>query len=108
MDGSIPIRNQVFRGGELAPFARTYKNSRPSITDVPERLKLRKRCSIRAQIRRKLLRDDADLPPWFLAISTPMQSNESIRACATPGPLAPHLTRPSGSRHKHSEEARWY
>ena len=75
MDGTIPIRNQVFRGGELAPFARTYKNSRPSITDVPERLKLRKRCSIRAQIRRKLLRDDADLPPWFLAISTPMQGN---------------------------------
>ena len=100
----------------------------PSITGVPECLKLRKRCRIRARIHRKLLRDDADLPPWFLAISTPMESNESIRACATPGPLAPHLTRPpvpaaenparrpplngaapppapapSGSRHKHSE-----
>jgi hypothetical protein len=50
-------------------------NSMPSITGIPECLKLRKRCRIRAQIRRKLLRDDANLPPWFLAISTPMQSN---------------------------------
>ena len=75
MDGCMPIGNQVLRGGELAPFAQTWKNSRPSITGIPECLKLRKRCRIRAQIRRKLLRDDADLPPWFLAISTPMQSN---------------------------------
>jgi len=66
----------------------------PSITGVPECLKLRERCRIRARIYRKLLRDEADLPPWFLAISTPMESNESIRAFATPGPLAPHLTRP--------------
>ena len=53
-------------------------NYMPSITGVPECLKLRKRCRIRAQIRRKLLCDDADLPPWFLAISTPMQSNSRI------------------------------
>jgi hypothetical protein len=46
----------------------------PSITGAPECLKLRKSCRIRAQIRCKLLRDDADLPPWFLAISTPMES----------------------------------
>ena len=50
-------------------------NSMPSITGVAEYLKLRKRCRIRAQVRRKLLRGDADLPPWFLAISTLMQSN---------------------------------
>jgi hypothetical protein len=49
MDGCMPICK--------------HKNSMPSITGVPECLKLRKRCSIRAQIRRKLLRDDADLPP---------------------------------------------
>ena len=94
MDGCIPNRNEVFSDEELAPCARIRKTYMSSITGVPECLKLRKRCRIRAQIRRKLLRDDADLPPWFLAISTPMQSNESIRACATPGPLAPHLTRP--------------
>ena len=75
MDGCIPNRNEVFSDGELAPCARIRKTYMPSITGVPECLKLRKRCRIRAQIRRKLLRDDADLPPWFLAISTPMQSN---------------------------------
>jgi hypothetical protein len=94
MDGCIPNRNEVFSDEELAPCARIRKTYMPSITGVPECLKLRKRCRIRAQIRRKLLRDDADLPPWFLAISTPMQSNESIRTFATPGPLAPHLTHP--------------
>ena len=47
----------------------------PSITGVPECIKLRKRCRIRALIGRKMPRDDADLLPWFLAISTPMQSN---------------------------------
>jgi len=94
MDGCIPNRNEVFNDGELAPCARIRKTYMPSITGVPECLKLRERCRIRARIHRKLLRDDVDLPPWFLAISTLMESNESIRACATPGPLAPHLTRP--------------
>ena len=75
MDGCIPNRNEVFSDEELAPCARIRKTYMPSITGVPECLKLRKRCRIRARIRRKLLRDDADLPPWFLAISTPMQSN---------------------------------
>jgi hypothetical protein len=70
----MPIHNQVFSGGELAPLHES-ENYMPSITGVPECLKLRKRCRIRAQIRRKLLRDDADLPPWFLAISAPMESN---------------------------------
>ena len=51
------------------------KDSIPSITGVTECFKLRKRCCIRVQIRRKLLRDDADLPPWLLAIFTSMASN---------------------------------
>ena len=75
MDGCIPIHNQVFSGGELVPFARIRRNYMPSIFGVLKCLKLRKSCRIRAQIRCKLLRDDADLPPWFLAISTPIESN---------------------------------
>jgi hypothetical protein len=74
MDGCIPIHNQVFSGGELVPFARIRRNYMPSIFGVLKCLKLRKRCRIRAQIQCKLLRDNADLPPWFLAISTPMES----------------------------------
>ena len=90
MDGCISNRNEVFSDGELAPCARIRKTYMPSITGVPECLKLRERCRIRARIHRKLLRDEADLPPWFLDISTPWKATNQFG----PSPLQARL-RPS-------------